>query len=114
MVAAIGQVPATGAISPGAAAAGLEGQLARYRKQLSECVNCASSKTAEGKAEIEAISARISEIRTRIDKIAGTQTGNQLERPEEANAATATGANTPSKPAAAVNALLGSRIDVQA
>lgn len=47
-------------------AAGLQAQLQRYQKQLSDCVNCASAKTPEGKANIQALSARISQIEQRI------------------------------------------------
>ncbi len=70
MVQAIGSPAAYGAANSGAGTAGLQAQLARYQKQLSECVNCESSKTAEGKAEIQAISGRISEVKERIDKVA--------------------------------------------
>ena len=47
-------------------AASLQAQLQRYQKQLSDCVNCASAKTPQGKADIEAISARISQVQQRI------------------------------------------------
>jgi hypothetical protein len=46
MVQAVGGTTATSAFSGPAKAAGLEYQLQRYQKQLSECVNCASAKTA--------------------------------------------------------------------
>lgn len=63
---------------PAAAAAGLEARLVRYQKQLSECVNCDSSKTASGKAEIESISGKISEVRDRIARIAESRTVRTL------------------------------------
>lgn len=44
----------------------LQAQLQRYEKQLSECVNCASAKTPQGKADIQAISTRISQVKERI------------------------------------------------
>lgn len=47
-------------------ATSLQAQLERFQKQLSDCVNCASAKTPQGKADIEAISARISQIEQRI------------------------------------------------
>ena len=72
MVQAVGGTAATSAFSGPAKAAGLEYQLQRYQKQLSECVNCASAKTAQGKATIEAISGKISSIRLRIDEVASS------------------------------------------
>jgi hypothetical protein len=40
-------------------AAGLQAQLKRFEHELSDCVNCASSKTPEGKAAIEVIQDKI-------------------------------------------------------
>jgi hypothetical protein len=58
---------ATSAYGGGApSAVSLQAQLQRYQKQLSECVNCASAKTPQGKSDIDAISARISQIEQRI------------------------------------------------
>jgi hypothetical protein len=71
MVQVIGSAIVTGAISAASALAGLEAQLARYQKQLSECVNCDSSKTTEGKAQIQSISSIINDVRARIDKVTG-------------------------------------------
>lgn len=68
---AIGPVAAAaiGASSgTGTSAIALHAQLARYEKQLSECVNCASSSTPEGKAQIEEITERITQIKATIDK----------------------------------------------
>lgn len=64
--------PAGSSVFPTASgsAVGLEAQLERCRKQLSDSVNCTSSKTPEGKARIEELSNRISEIKTRIEKSA--------------------------------------------
>ena len=45
---------------------GLRAKLDRYEKQLSDCVNCASAKTPEGKADIAAISAKIDEVKRTI------------------------------------------------
>lgn len=55
---------AYGAGAPSAAS--LQAQLQRYQQKLSDCVNCASAKTPEGKANIEAISTQISQIEQRI------------------------------------------------
>lgn len=48
------------------AAAALLAQLQRLQQQLAECVNCASGKTAEGKAQADAIRARIGQVEHRI------------------------------------------------
>ncbi len=78
MVQAVGGAAATSAFSGPAKAAGLEYQLTRYQKQLSECVNCASAKTAQGKATIEAISDKISSIRLRLDEVASSNPVRQV------------------------------------
>ncbi len=51
-----------GATEAAPAAAALLAQLQRLQQQLSECVNCATGKTPEGKASADAIRARISEV----------------------------------------------------
>ncbi|MFZ6773094.1 hypothetical protein ACO0LB_10310 [Undibacterium sp. SXout7W] len=48
------------------AKASLEAQLAQYQRQLSECINCDSAKTLEGKNQIQAISSKIAAIRDNI------------------------------------------------
>jgi len=62
-------------------AAGLQGQLARFEKELADCVNCASAKTTEGKQKIEAISLRISQIRARIDEASQLRLSRQGDGP---------------------------------
>ncbi|MEB0136213.1 hypothetical protein QN362_12800 [Actimicrobium sp. CCC2.4] len=86
MVQAIGGTATNVTYSNSARAAGLEYQLSRYQKQLSECVNCASAKTPQGKADIEAISGKISSLRLRIDEVAS---GSAARQPASANAAAA-------------------------
>lgn len=44
----------------------LQAQLQRFQQQLSDCVNCASAATPKGKADIEAIAARITQVQQRI------------------------------------------------
>jgi hypothetical protein len=46
--------------------ASLQAQLQRYQHQLSDCVNCSSAKTPQGKSDIQAISAKIGEVQRRI------------------------------------------------
>jgi hypothetical protein len=60
---------ATSAVHSGVtdnAAAALLGQLQRLQQQLSECINCASGKTPEGKASADAIRASIGQLEQRI------------------------------------------------
>lgn len=68
MIGAIGSPSAYAGQSP-ASTAGLEAQLRRCRQQLSETVNCASYKTAEGKNKAQAITNRIGELEGRIEQI---------------------------------------------
>ena len=63
-------------------ATSLQAQLERYQKQLSDCVNCASAKTPQGKSDIQAISARISQIEQRI-----AQTQNSTDNRSDQQAA---------------------------
>lgn len=57
---------ATDAAAMAPAAAALLAQLQRLQQQLSECVNCASGKTPEGRAQADAIRGRISQLENRI------------------------------------------------
>ncbi|MYM21947.1 hypothetical protein GTP46_04710 [Duganella sp. FT135W] len=65
----LGSPPAASTYSTGVrSSVSLQAQLQRYQKQLSDCVNCASAKTSQGKADIEAISERISQIKRAIEQ----------------------------------------------
>jgi hypothetical protein len=75
---------AYGAGAPSATS--LQAQLERYQKQLSDCVNCASAKTPQGKSDIQAISARISQIEQRIAE-AQHRSGSPTAPPPDAPAA---------------------------
>jgi len=76
-------------------ATSLQAQLERFQKQLSDCVNCASAKTPQGKSDIQAISARISQIEQRIaqaqnrpDNQAAPQSTSQATAPAAASSPT--------------------------
>jgi hypothetical protein len=120
MVHAIGSATAYGAAGSGAAAASLEAQLARYQKQLSDCVNCDSAKTAEGKVEIEALSRRIGDIRDKIDKLAEARPAaastRSSDRPDPAGSSAAAGGSDDSVAVQAVtrpaSGTLGGLVDV--
>lgn len=64
--AASGAVPASPYGGSKASPASLQAQLQHYQQQLSDCVNCDSAKTPKGKSDIQAISAKISEVEKRI------------------------------------------------
>ncbi len=70
MIQATGLSQAYSASSLGPASAGLEAQLSRLQKELSDCVNCDSAKTTEGKAKIQAIEGKINAIQARLDATA--------------------------------------------
>ena len=68
MVNAIGSYPSFN--STGTSAAGLEAQLTRYQRQLSDCVNCsATSKTPEGRETARALSDKIGEIKAQLEAV---------------------------------------------
>lgn len=65
---------------------GLEFQVEKYKKELSECINCASAKTPEGKKAIAEASAKLHAAQTR------------LEKSQQANPNSSTTINTPDTP----------------
>lgn len=92
MVSAIGSAtfyPAAGVGRP--AAGGLEAQLARFEKQLSEWTCCDSAKTPGGKQKIQEISDRIGEIKARIDAVAAASADERaaVSRPAQPELAAA-------------------------
>ncbi|HEY7986539.1 MAG TPA: FlxA-like family protein [Methylophilaceae bacterium] len=50
-------------------AAGIQAQIAIYQRQLSDCVNCSSASTIEGKTEIQDISSKISAAKSQIQQL---------------------------------------------
>lgn len=73
--------------------ASLEAQLARYQQELSNCVNCDSANTAEGKETIQALSNKISSVKARIEAI-------ENAKPATPNTTTITHASTTGDPVA--------------
>ena len=64
---------------------GLEVELAQYRKQLSECVTCATANTPEGRREIQRIENQISAITARIEAARQPRTSNDdTSKPRQA------------------------------
>ncbi len=66
---------ANGATYGGAvrSSAALRAQLAQYRKQLSDCVNCASSSTREGQNQIQQLTSRIATLEAQIAQATSAQ-----------------------------------------
>jgi hypothetical protein len=62
----VASTPTGGAMPPRSVA--LAADLEKARKQLSDTVNCASSKTPEGKQKVEELSAKVSAIKERIEQ----------------------------------------------
>ncbi|HTD06393.1 FlxA-like family protein [Undibacterium sp.] len=62
-----------------AASATLQAQLERYQRELSDCVNCSSAKTSEGKAQIDEISGKISSLKSRMEKVGDTKSSDTLD-----------------------------------
>jgi len=84
MVAAIGSPPTVGPV-PGPSTAGLEAQIIRYKKELADCVNCASANTTEGKAAIAAAANKVGTAEARIESVAAP---NQNTQPAESSPTT--------------------------
>jgi hypothetical protein len=46
--------------------AGYDAELVKLQKELSDCVNCSSAKTAEGKTKIQVLAGKISSIKEQV------------------------------------------------
>lgn len=71
--------------APGASTAGLDAQIIRYKKELADCVNCASASTAEGKAAIAAAANKVGAAEARIESMTAP---NQNTQPAESSPST--------------------------
>lgn len=65
-IAATAATTATFSQSTGSRVA-LRADLSRYEKQLSDCVNCDSARTPEGKRNIQDLDARISTLKAQLN-----------------------------------------------
>ncbi|MFH1494900.1 MAG: hypothetical protein ABIG70_08905 [Pseudomonadota bacterium] len=63
-------------------ASGLEARLARYQRELSNCVKCNTANTREGRESIQALSDKISALKTRIEESANTNPGSHSATPD--------------------------------
>ena len=78
MIPAIGTPTSNPPYSTGGVA--LQGQLARYEKELSACINCSTAKTTEGKQKIQEVSSQIEQIKARIEQATQTRATRQAEK----------------------------------
>lgn len=86
---------ATGAIlGVGMPAGGLDAQLGRLQQQLSDCVNCPTAQTTEGKSKIQAVSDQISAIKARMEQ-AQRVSVNQVQDVQPVNKTQASFDNSP-------------------
>lgn len=113
MVAAIGTSNTfsyTGTVKP---STGLEFELAKYQKELSDCVNCDSANTAEGRSRIQDIYNKISAVQARIERLAIAESS----RESKLNPDTVAGNPSPGDSAATpgmATSVIGSLVDVRA
>jgi FlxA-like protein len=77
MVSAVGAPALPGRVGVSSSIASLQAQLDRYQKQLSDCVNCDTANTREGRQTIQDLSNRIGEIKARIEKAAAEKSDTQ-------------------------------------
>jgi hypothetical protein len=73
---AIGSGSFSGAVGSCVSKAALHAEVARYQKQLSDAVNCPSSKTLEGKTHIQELTNKISVDQEQIRRIEANPAGN--------------------------------------
>jgi hypothetical protein len=80
MASAIGSLPSPGVVpTPGSSTAGTEAQIARYKKELADCVNCESANTTEGKAAIAAAATKVSNAEARIASMSASSQGSSTD-----------------------------------
>ncbi|CAN5361317.1 hypothetical protein BH11PSE11_BH11PSE11_20450 [soil metagenome] len=104
MVQAIGAPVASAVANSISQIGGLEARLATYQKQLSDCVNCDSAKTTEGKTAIQNLSNKILEVQARLEQLSVARTGGQQGIPEALTPAAA--------PVEASSKAIGNTVDV--
>ena len=80
MISSIGSSPTYDLNSISKPTTGLDAQIARYKMELSDCVNCESAKTAKGKTKIQAISDKLTALTAQTENAAKPQDTNQLKQ----------------------------------
>lgn len=95
----------------------LDAQLTRLKKQLSDCENCASAKTREGKAEIRTLQDRISKIEAQMTEAARAASGSPsaaAKSTNDAGRAQVASSGAPAAPKSAASLTVGNAIDTYA
>ena len=90
MISAIGTSTFASPGASGPSIAALQAQLDSYQKQLSDCVNCATATTPQGKQNIQDISGKISDVQARITQAAAAKSNTQPTVNATTSTATAT------------------------
>ena len=78
MISSVGSSTAHDYSSTSEPMGGLDAQITRYKKELSDCVNCDSANTVKGKAKIQAISDKIATLTAQAEKTAKSKDTAQL------------------------------------
>lgn len=99
----------------GQSSVALESQLARLRKELSDCVNCPSSKTQEGKTKIQALAGRIGQIESRLNEVKTDPAQSNSGSPQLRNYSNLpTSGLVNAVPSDSLRPMLGHKVDVYA
>lgn len=85
MVSSISTYGAATPVTAGTSRTGLEGQLAKYEKERSACVNCASASTLQGKQKIQELD---STIRTLQSQLQAVSAAGSSDSPNETRSST--------------------------
>lgn len=92
---------------------GLEFELAKYQKELSDFVNCDSANTTEGRSKIQEIHNKISTVQARIERLAVAESNRESKLNPNAAAENKSLERSVSVSAVATGAI-GSLVDVRA
>lgn len=98
---AIGSSSASPALIGHPGRASLEAEITRYQQQLADCVNCPSSKTPQGKANIQEISNKIAADEQQLHQVESRAqpADGPSDAPRGANGYTRSGAPSQAAPA---------------
>ena len=81
-----------------ASTAGLEAQIARDKKELSNCVNCESADTNQGQADIQALTNKITAAEARLSTLAAPDQSNPSTALNATSAADGVSSSAPVSP----------------
>jgi len=87
---AIGSAAIAGSQTP-TSKASLRADLARYEKERSACVNCASAETIDGKRNIQTLDTRINALKAQLTTVPRAAPSASVDESRSATAPVATG-----------------------